>query len=232
MQTDTGPVKDRRNFLSALAVYLERPALVMIALGFAAALPYFLIFDTLSAWFRAASLPLEVIGFFSLVTLVSSFKFLWAPLVDRTQVPLLTNWLGHRRSWMLVCQAAIMLGLWLIAGSDPTVSLGRVAVFAVLVGLSSATQDIAIDAWRIEVAEVSKQGAMAAAYQWGYRVGMIIAGAVPLLLASSYGWNLSYAVMAALMLIGVLAVFAAPREAQHKVRPIETAGIPAAPARD
>jgi PAT family beta-lactamase induction signal transducer AmpG len=222
----------RRSVLSALAVYLERSSLVMIALGFAAALPYFLIFDTLSAWFRAASLPLEVIGFFSLVTLVSSFKFLWAPLVDRTQVPLLTNWLGHRRSWMLVCQAAIMLGLWLIAGSDPTVSLGRVAMFAVLVGLSSATQDIAIDAWRIEVAEISKQGAMAAAYQWGYRVGMIVAGAVPLLLASSYGWNLSYAVMAALMLIGVLAVFAAPREAQHAIRPIRTEDIQPAPARD
>ena len=222
----------KRSFWSALSVYFERSSLVMIALGFAAALPYFLIFDTLSAWFRAAALPLEVIGFFSLVTLVSSFKFLWAPLVDRTQVPLLTQWLGHRRSWMLVCQAAIMFGLWMIAGSDPTVSLGRVAMFAVLVGLSSATQDIAIDAWRIEVAATEKQGAMAAAYQWGYRVGMIIAGAVPLLLASSYGWNLSYAVMAALMLIGVLAVLAAPREAQHAIRPIQTAGIEPAPVRD
>jgi PAT family beta-lactamase induction signal transducer AmpG len=197
---------------SALAVYLERPTLVMVALGFSASLPYFLVFDTLSAWFRAEGLALEVIGFFSLVTLVSSFKFLWAPLIDRTSVPLLTTWLGHRRSWMLVCQSLIILGLWLIAGSDPTVSLGRIAIFAVLVGFSSATQDIAIDAWRIEAAETSKQGAMAAAYQWGYRVGMIVAGAGPLLLATSYGWNFSYAVMAALMGIGILAVFAAPSE--------------------
>ena len=201
----------------------------MIALGFAAALPYFLIFDTLSAWFRASGLALEVIGFFSLVTLVSSFKFLWAPFIDRTQVPLLTNWLGHRRSWMLVCQGLIVFGLWVIAGSDPTASLGRIALFAFLVGFSSATQDIAIDAWRIEAAEVSKQGAMAAAYQWGYRVGMIVAGAVPFFLATSYGWNFSYAVMAALMGIGVLAVLAAPRERQHTMRPIQTAGIEPAP---
>ena len=221
-----------RTFLGALAVYTERPALVMIALGFAGALPYFLIFDTLSAWFRASALPLEVIGFFSLVTLVASFKFLWAPFIDRTSVPVLSKWLGHRRSWMLLCQALIITGLLLIAGSDPTRSIGVVAVFAVLVGFSSASQDIVIDAWRIEVAGDTKQGVMAAAYQWGYRVGMIIAGAVPLLLAGTYGWNLSYAVMAALMGIGVVAVFAAPREQRHAIRPIDTAGIPPAPLRD
>ena len=232
MKTDTETVPERRSFGAALGVYLERSSLVMIALGFSSSLPYFLVFDTLSAWLRASGLPLETIGFFSLVTLVSSFKFLWAPFVDRTTVPLLTNWLGHRRSWMLVCQGVIVVGLLLISGSDPTRSLGAIAMFAVLVGFSSATQDIAMDAWRIETAEVSKQGAMAAAYQWGYRVGMIIAGAVPLLLANARGWNFSYAVMAALMTVGILAVFAAPREERHAIRPIETRGIPSAPARD
>nr|MDQ3349000.1 MFS transporter [Acidobacteriota bacterium] len=229
---EIAPPGPRRSLRSALAVYTERSALVMVALGFSAGLPYFLIFDTLSAWFRASGLSLEVIGFFSLVTLVSTFKFLWAPFIDRARVPLLTRWLGHRRAWMLVCQALIVVGLWLIAGADPTVSLARVAVFAVLVGFASATQDIAIDAWRIEAAEVSKQGAMAAAYQWGYRVAIIVAGAVPLLLAASYGWNFSYAVMAALMLIGILAVLAAPREARHAIRPIRTEGIRPAPARE
>jgi MFS transporter, PAT family, beta-lactamase induction signal transducer AmpG len=213
-------------------VYAERPALVMVALGFSAGLPYYLVFDTLSAWFRASGLSLEVIGFFSLVTLISTFKFLWAPFIDRAQVPLLTPWLGHRRSWMLVCQAAIVVGLWLVAGSDPTRSLGTVAAFAFLVGFSSATQDIAIDAWRIESAEVSKQGVMAAAYQWGYRVAIIVAGAVPLLLAQSYGWNFSYAVMAALMGVGIIGVLAAPREQRHTIRPIQTAGIQPAPARE
>jgi PAT family beta-lactamase induction signal transducer AmpG len=214
---------------SAIGVYAERAPLVMVALGFSAGLPHYLIFDTLSAWLRSAGLSLEVIGFFSLVTLVSTFKFLWAPFIDRTRVPILTAWLGHRRSWMLVCQGLIMLGLWLVAGSDPSRSLGRIAVFAVLVGFSAATQDIAIDAWRIEAAEITKQGAMAAAYQWGYRVAIIVSGAVPLLLANAYGWNFSYAVMAALMLVGVLGVVAAPREQRHAIRPIQTEGIRPAP---
>ena len=232
IRTAEEPPPARRTFLSALGVYGERASLVMVALGFSGALPYFLVFDTLSAWFRASGLSLEVIGFFSLVTLISSFKFLWAPFVDRTQVPLLTAWLGHRRSWMLLCQAAIIGGLWLVAGSDPTRSLGAIAVFAFLVGFSSATQDIAIDAWRIEAAGDFKQGAMAAAYQWGYRVAIIVAGAVPLLLAQSYGWNFSYAVMAALMAIGVAGVLAAPREQRHTIRPIQTEGIEPAPVRD
>jgi PAT family beta-lactamase induction signal transducer AmpG len=228
--TETAP--ERRTVGAAFKVYLERPALVMIALGFAAGLPYYLVFDTLSAWLRASGLSLETIGFFSLVTLVSSFKFLWAPFIDRTQVPVLTTRLGHRRSWMLVCQGLIVVGLLLISGADPARNLGAIALFAVLVGFSSATQDIAMDAWRIEVAEGSKQGAMAAAYQWGYRAAIIVAGAVPLLLAEARGWNVSYAVMAALMAIGIVAVLAAPREARHTIRPIQTAGIAAAPARD
>ena len=232
MTTPPDTPAEKRTFRSALTVYTERASLMMIALGFAAGLPYFLIFDTLSAWLRASGLSLEVIGFFSLVTLISSFKFLWAPFIDRAEVPVLTAWLGHRRSWMLVCQALIILGLWLIAGSDPMQSLGRIATFAVLVGFSSATQDIAIDAWRIEAAEISKQGAMAAAYQWGYRVATITAGAVPLLLADSYGWNISYAVMAALMGLGVLAVLASPRETRHALRPIHADEITPAPLRE
>ena len=232
MSTETESAPPRRTILSALGVYGERPALVMVALGFSAALPYFLVFDTLSAWLRASGLSLEVIGFFSLVTLISSFKFLWAPFIDRAEVPVLTPWLGHRRSWMLVCQGLIILGLWLVAGSDPARSLGLVAIFAVLVGFSTATQDIAIDAWRIEAAEMSKQGVMAAAYQWGYRVAMIVAGAVPLILAEAYGWNFSYAVMAALMAVGVVAVLLAPREQRHTIRSIETAGLQPAPARE
>lgn len=214
---------------SSLAVYLERRALVMLALGFSGGLPYFLVFDTLSAWLRSAGLSLEVIGFFSLVTLIFSFKFLWAPLVDRVQLPLLHGWLGHRRAWMLACQLLIMFGLWLVSGANPTHSLTTIAVFAVLVGFSSATQDISIDAWRIEAAGMSRQGAMAAAYTWGYRGATIIAGALPLLLANAYGWNFSYAVMATLMLIGVAGVLAAPRETQHVVHSIHTEGIQPAP---
>jgi PAT family beta-lactamase induction signal transducer AmpG len=224
MSVESGPSKER-DALGALSAFVERRSLVMLALGFSAGLPFLLIFDTLSAWLRVAGLSLEVIGFFSLTTLIYSFKFLWAPLIDRARVPLLTDWLGHRRSWMLLCQALIMLGLWLVAGSDPAGNLAAMAVFAVFVGFSSATQDVVIDAWRIEAAEISKQGVMAAAYQWGYRIAMIVAGAAPLLLAESYGWNFSYAVMAALMGIGMLAVLGAPREERHVIRPIPLDGV-------
>lgn len=230
MTADAAQPKPRRNVLAALAVFAERRTLVMLALGFSSGLPFLLIFDTLSAWLRDAGLSLEVIAVFSLATLAYSAKFLWAPLVDRTRVPILTRWLGHRRSWMLVCQVLIVAGLWLVAGSDPRTALGATALFAVLVGFAGATQDIVIDAWRIEAATVEKQGAMAAAYQWGYRLAYVAAGAIPLVLAQMYNWHLSYAVMAAMMLIGVAGVLAAPREAAHSVRPMHAEHLPSRPA--
>ena len=219
-----------RTFLQALAIYLERRSLIMLALGFSAGLPNLLIFDTLSAWLRDAGLSLEVIGFFSLATLAYSLKFIWAPLVDRTSIPFLTGILGHRRSWMLAMQGLVIVGLWLIAGTDPADDLGRLAMLAVMVGFTAATQDIVIDAWRIEAVDESRQGAMAAAYQWGYRIAMIVAGAVPLILAQAYSWNFSYAVMAALMGVGVAAVLLAPREKAHTIRPIPVADVPSRPA--
>lgn len=228
--SETENPEPRRGTLASLAVFAERRTLVMLALGFAAGLPNLLIFDTLSAWLRDAGRSLEVIGFFSLATLSYSLKFVWAPLVDRTRIPGLTQLLGHRRSWMIACQAVVIVGLWLIAGSDPGEDLLMLAVFATLVGFSSATQDIVIDAWRIEVVDLTRQGAMAAAYQWGYRIAIIVAGAAPLILADVYGWNFSYAVMGALMGIGVGAVLLAPREVQHRIRPIPVEGVPARPA--
>ena len=110
---------ERMGWWDSIKVYGERRVFVMLLLGFAAGLPNLLIFDTLSAWMRESGLSLEVIGFFALATLSYSLKMVWAPLVDRTNIPLLTAWLGHRRSWMLVTQAVVILGLWLISGSDP-----------------------------------------------------------------------------------------------------------------
>jgi MFS transporter, PAT family, beta-lactamase induction signal transducer AmpG len=229
MTSGSSATPPKRNMLSALSVFTDRRTLVMLALGFSAGLPFFLIFDTLSAWLRVAGLTLEVIGYFSLATLCYSFKFLWAPLIDRVRIPVITNWLGHRRSWMLLCQALVMLGLWLVAGTNPISGLPRMAAFAVFVGFASATQDIVLDAWRIEAAEVNMQGALAAAYTWGYRGAMVTAGAAPLLLAEAYSWNFSYAVMAALMSIGLLATLAAPREVQHQIRSMNVEGMRAAP---
>lgn len=209
--------EERLSTLQALAVFLERRSLVMLALGFASGLPNLLIFDTLSAWLRDAGLSLEVIGVFSLATLAYSVKFLWAPLVDRVAIPGLTRRLGRRRSWMLVCQGLIMAGLLAISGVDPAQSLWAMASLAVLVGFVSATQDIVIDAWRIEAAGPERAGALAAAYQWGYRIAIILAGILPLVLSDSLGWGGSYALMAALMLCGVAGVLAAPRDAAREV---------------
>ena len=220
----------KRNLVSALAVFGERRTLCMLGLGFASGLPNLLIFDTLSAWLRSDGISLSVIGFFALATLSYSLKFIWAPLVDRTTIPVLTKFFGHRRSWMLVTQGAIILGLWLISGSDPGTNLWRVALFAVLVGFAGATQDIVIDAWRIEAAPGDKQGPMATAYQWGYRIAIIVAGAAPLFMADRFGWNLSYAAMAVLMGLGVAAVLFAPREAQHALRPVPVGDAPSRPA--
>jgi MFS transporter, PAT family, beta-lactamase induction signal transducer AmpG len=205
--------------------------LVMLALGFAAGLPNLLIFDTLSAWLRQVDVPLRTIGFFSLATLAYSLKFLWAPLVDRTAIPLLTPLLGHRRAWMLTAQAVIILGLWLVSGSDPAAHLWVVAAFAMLVAFASATQDVVIDAWRIEAAGEERQGAMAAMYQWGYRVAILTAGIAPLVLAQHIDWSFAYAAMAALMAIGMAAVLAAPREQARPVMPpLLPPELPARPA--
>ena len=223
---------ERLTTLQALAVYLERRSLVMLALGFASGLPNLLIFDTLSAWLRDAGLSLEVIGVFSLATLAYSVKFLWAPLVDRAPIPFLTRALGQRRAWMLVCQAVIILALLAISGVDPGRSLAVMAALAVLVGFVSATQDIVIDAWRIEAAGPERAGALAAAYQWGYRIAMILAGILPLVLSDAIGWGGSYALMAALMLAGTAGVLAAPREADPPARPADPEPAAVNPARD
>jgi PAT family beta-lactamase induction signal transducer AmpG len=220
----------RPSATAALAVFFERRMLVMLALGFAAGLPNLLIFDTLSAWLRQADVPLRTIGFFSLATLAYSLKFLWAPLVDRIALPLLTPLLGHRRGWMLMAQAVIILGLWLVSGSEPAVELWLVTSIAVLVAFASATQDVVIDAWRIEAAGQERQGAMAAMYQWGYRIAILTAGIAPLMLAQRVDWGFAYGAMATLMAIGVAGVLAAPREhPRPAMPPLLPRGLPVRP---
>ena len=203
---------------AAFAVFFERRMLVMLALGFAAGLPNLLIFDTLSAWLRQVDVPLRTIGLFSLATLAYSLKFLWAPLVDRLAIPLLTPLLGHRRAWMLMAQAVVILGLWLVSGSDPAANLWLVASFAVLVASASATQDVVIDAWRIEAAgeERRRHGGDVSV---GLPLAILTAGIAPLMLAQRIDWSFAYAAMAALMAIGVAAVLAAPRERPRPVMP-------------
>lgn len=209
-----------RSWSQVFAVYGERATLSMYGLGFACGLTFWLIYDTLTAWLRQAGLSLDIIGFMTLATLPYAFKFLWAPVLDRTHVPFLTKWLGHRRSWMFVSQLAIMAGFTALALSDPTTHFASMAAFAVFIGFSGATQDIAVDAWRIEVVPENKQGAMLTAYQWGHRTGFLISGVAPLVLADAFNWSVAYLVMAALVVVCLAATLSAPREVAHELRPI------------
>jgi PAT family beta-lactamase induction signal transducer AmpG len=178
----------------------------MLFLGFAAGLPFLLVFSTLSAWLKTAGISLSVIGFFGWVGITYSIKVFWAPVVDRVPLPLLDNLLGRRRSWMLLAQIGIMTGLIGMAGIDPTQNITAIALFALLVAFSSATQDVALDAYRIESVAKELQGAMAAMYIGGYRLGLLVAGAGALYLANFTNWSLTYTLMACLMLVGVITV--------------------------
>ncbi len=192
----------------------EHSVWVMLFLGFSAGIPILLIFGTLSLWLREAGVSRSTATFFSWAILGYSFKFVWAPLIDRLPVPLLTHLLGRRRSWMLVSQLAVMFSILLMANTDPKLNLTAMAIAAVCLGFASATQDIVIDAYRIESAPPRLQAMLATTYISGYRIGMILAGAVALGLADRFGstmesyshaaWQQTYWVMAAAMLIGLI----------------------------
>jgi PAT family beta-lactamase induction signal transducer AmpG len=176
----------------------------MLFLGFSAGLPFYLVFQTLSAWLRQEGIERSTIGMLAWVGLTFSLKFLWSPVVDRLRIPLLHGWLGRRRSWMLLAQIGIAAGIANLAGSEPALGVTHVAVGALFLAFCAATQDIAIDAWRIESVSIELQGAMAAAYQIGYRAALITGGAGALGLAQGYDWPTSYTVMAALAGVGIV----------------------------
>jgi len=186
-----------------LRSWLRVRVAAMLALGFSAGLPFLLVFSTLSAWLRAAEIDRTTIGLLSYVGLVYTIKFFWAPVVDRLPLPGLTRLLGRRRAWMLLAQCGIAGGLYGMAHCDPAVALTPLVLWTLLVAGSSATQDIVVDAWRIEAAPNEDQGTMAAAYQLGYRVGLIAATALALWLAGEQGWTVAYSTMALLALVGV-----------------------------
>jgi PAT family beta-lactamase induction signal transducer AmpG len=202
--------------VSPFRLFFHRRVVTMLFLGFSAGIPLLLIFSSLSLWLREAGAERAAVTYFSWAALGYSFKFVWAPLVDQLPLPWLTAALGRRRAWMLVAQFAIMLAILCMAAIDPAASqsnLTLMALAAVLLGFSSATQDIVIDAYRIESAEPQLQALMSATYIAGYRIGMLLAGAGSLYLADWFGtsnleysyqaWQWTYRVMALSMLIGV-----------------------------
>ena len=203
-------------FLGGLRVYAEPRVARMVLLGFSAGLPFLLVFGTLSFWLREAGIDRTTIGFMSLVGLAYALKWMWAPLVDQLPIPLLTRGLGRRRSWLLASQLVVAAALVGMAVSDPASNLQQLVLFTLLAAFASATQDIALDAFRIESADVSRQAAMAASYQVGYRIAILVASAGALLIAAAFDpseatyehapWTITYLTMAAFMGIGIATV--------------------------
>ena len=213
----------RHNWGEALKSLCQRRVIAMLFLGFSAGIPLLLIFSSLSLWLREAGTERAAVTYFSWAALGYSFKFVWAPLVDQLPLPWLTRVLGRRRAWILAAQGAIITAILLMASIDPAASdtsLAWMALAAVMLGFSSATQDIVIDAYRIESAPPDLQAMLSATYIAGYRIGMLVAGAGSLFLADWFGtssdeylfeaWRSTYQVMAAVMLIGVTTTLLVP----------------------
>jgi MFS transporter, PAT family, beta-lactamase induction signal transducer AmpG len=191
---------------SALRVYRDRRMLAILFMGFSSGLPILLVFSTLSYWLRKNGVSRSDIGYFALVGISYSFKFVWSPLIDRLRIPLLTRRLGRRRSWALVLQLPLMVAIYALGSTDPQMNLASTALFAAAVAFLSASQDIVIDAYRIELLREDEQGAGAAVTQWGYRLGTLAGSTGAFDIAEFGGWHLAYTVMALLMIVGIVTV--------------------------
>ena len=206
MTTTTSPKK--RSAADVLRSLRQPKVLVMLALGFASGLPFLLTGNTLGYWLRDEGTSLKAIGFISWVGLAYSFKYLWAPLVDRVPLPLLDKWLGRRRSWMLLAQVVVGAGLIGMAVTGPAAGLTTIGLFAVITAFASSTQDIVIDAWRIEAAADSDEmGLLSSAHALGYRIALIATDALILAVAARIGWAGSYVAYGLAMAVGVAAAW-------------------------
>ncbi|MEK2643987.1 MFS transporter [Bdellovibrio sp. BCCA] len=198
------------SWMQTLRAVTRPKVAIMLALGFSSGLPFMLVGNTLGFWLRESGITLATIGFLSWVGLAYSLKFLWAPLIDKADAPLIGKWLGRRRGWMVVSQILVALGLLGMAMVKPEGGLWLFTGLAALAAFASATQDIVVDAWRIEVSDASEDMALlSSAYQLGYRASLLLTDALILIIAASVGWALSYTVMGALMAIGLIATFLA-----------------------
>ncbi|MDX1506697.1 MAG: MFS transporter [Woeseiaceae bacterium] len=184
--------------------YLQEKLVVIFFFGFSGGLPFPLVYATLTYWLNEAGIEKSTISAFAWVGFAYAFKFLWSPLVDRLTLPLLTALLGRRRAWLLLSQLLIVASLVVLSNIDPAHAIVAFALVAIAVAVSSATQDMAIDAYRIECAPDEMQGLLAASYQYGYRIAMIVGGAGALFVADFMSWTIAYQAMAACMAIGIV----------------------------
>lgn len=202
-------------WIAAAAIYREPRVLAVMFLGFASGLPLLLTASTLAIRLTESGVDLTTIGLFAMVGVPYSLKFLWSPLIDRLPLPILSRTFGRRRGWLLATQAALALSLLALGAVDPRSDPGLTALLAVIVAFCSASQDIVIDAYRVELLEDRQQGAGAAMIVFGYRMAMLVAGAGALYLATFYDWFWTYAAMAALVLVGTVTVLLNPEPAQR-----------------
>ncbi|WP_420430301.1 AmpG family muropeptide MFS transporter [Hyphobacterium sp.] len=200
------PADESRSWRETVLVYFTPVMLSMLILGFASGLPLYMVFQKLSFWLRDAGIERSTIGFFYWVTLSYTFKFLWAPIVDRVKIPMLHSRLGARRSWIVTAISGTVIGLAIISQTDPTQGLVPVAIGALLLSYSGATLDVAIDAWRIESAPNRMQANMAAAYSLGYRLAYMTSG-LGLAISQWADWSVSFLAMAGAMAISAGLVF-------------------------
>ncbi|WP_309661138.1 AmpG family muropeptide MFS transporter [Sphingomonas sp.] len=207
---ETVAVKRPKGWKLLKTALATQKASTMLAFGFSSGLPYALLIGTLNAWLGEAGINLATIGVLSWIGLSYSFKFLWSPLVDRFPLPLLDR-LGRRKSWIILCQTVMIAAFAGLAATNPATNIGTFAIFAVIAALASATQDVAVDAWRIDVAdEQTPVELLSAVYQFGYRIASIVGGALALVLAARMSWSLVYLIMAALIGILILVTSRAP----------------------
>lgn len=202
----------------ALRVYSRPKVLGMFFFGISAGLPLLLVFSTLTAWLRDYGVSRTTIGFTAWIGITFSIKFIWAPIIDSLRLPYLTRLMGKRRSWILVSQLGIAFGLFSMSQLNPQLALPAVFGFGVLVAFCSASQDVVIDAYRIEAVDTEYQGAMAAMYVFGYRVALLIAGAGALFIAEYANWSIAYLSMAALMAVGVITTLLVSEPDHQKAR--------------
>lgn len=202
----------------------DKRIILMLALGFSSGLPLLLVLGTFTLRLAFSDIDVRTIGLFSYVALPYSLKFLWAPMIDRLDVPWLSRALGRRRSWMVATQVATAASLFLMAFADPKIDLALLGLGAFLVAFCAASQDVVIDGWRIDAAGSDMQGILAATSNLGYRLGLITAGAGALFIAASGGWTLAYLCMGALMLVGLAAALLAPAYDRPKEAAAEAAG--------
>jgi len=210
-------IETKQSWGQAFKSYFQPVMVVMLALGFASGLPYMMVFQKMSFWLREVGIERSTIGFFYWVTFAYSFKFIWAPVVDNIKLPVLTEWLGHRRSWMFLAMLGTIIGMAVIGTSNPAENLMHTVVGALILSFAGATLDISIDAWRIESAPNEEQAQMAAVYTLGYRFAIMASG-LALAVAGWFSWPAAFMALAGLMSFNIIVLLFFVKEPIRTVR--------------